>query len=39
MLKFFWGKGSQQSAERLKIQKDLFQFRKVFQSLAVTFIE
>jgi len=31
MLKFFWGKGSQQSAERLKIQKDLFQFRKTVQ--------
>lgn len=29
MFKFFWGKGSHQSAERLKIQKELFQFQKV----------
>nr|CAG4646018.1 EOG090X00I4 [Macrothrix elegans] len=31
MFKFFWGKGSQQSVERLKIQKDLFQFQKTIQ--------
>ena len=30
MFKFFWGKGSQHSAERLQIQKELFQFQKVF---------
>nr|CAG4641438.1 EOG090X00I4 [Eurycercus lamellatus] len=31
MFKFFWGKGSQQSADRLKIQKELFQFQKTIQ--------
>lgn len=31
MFKFFWGKGSHQSAERLKIQKELFQFQKTAQ--------
>jgi len=31
MFKFFWGKGSQHSAERLQIQKELFQFRKTIQ--------
>nr|CAG4649071.1 EOG090X00I4 [Scapholeberis mucronata] len=31
MFKFFWGKGSHQSAERLKIQKELFQFQKTVQ--------
>nr|CAG4643000.1 EOG090X00I4 [Ilyocryptus agilis] len=31
MFKFFWGKGTQHSAERLKIQKELFQFQKTIQ--------
>ncbi|XP_046447749.1 lethal(2) giant larvae protein homolog 1-like isoform X2 [Daphnia pulex] len=31
MFKFFWGKGAHQSAERLKIQKELFQFQKTAQ--------
>nr|CAG4649920.1 EOG090X00I4 [Sida crystallina] len=31
MFKFFWGKGSQHSAERLQIQKELFQFQKTIQ--------
>ena len=36
MLKFIWGKGNQPTAERLKIQQQLFGFSKVspmFESL------
>ena len=29
MLKLIWGKANQPTAERLKIQKELFQFQKV----------
>ena len=29
MLKFIWGKGHQPTAERLKLQKELFGFSKV----------
>ena len=36
MFKFFWGKGAQQSAERLKTQKNLFQFQKVNKSSSKT---
>jgi len=31
MLKFIWGKGSQPTPERLKIQEELFGFTKVRQ--------
>jgi len=35
MLKFIWGKGSQPTPERLKIQEELFGFTKVRQLIFI----